>query len=77
MDRVWHRSGNHGGVVVDRAAQGEPVPITRAGEPVAELRPIPKRPLKAEALLARWRRLPQVDHQAMRAEIDEVADPSL
>jgi prevent-host-death family protein len=68
---------NHGGEVVDRVAQGEPVTITRAGQPVAELRPIPKPPLSAEALLARWRRLPRVDYQAMRAEIDEVMDPSL
>jgi prevent-host-death family protein len=30
---------NHGGEVVDRVAQGEQITVTRAGKPVAELRP--------------------------------------
>jgi prevent-host-death family protein len=68
---------NHGGDVVDRVARGEPVTITRAGQPVAELRPVPKSPFTAETLLARWRRLPYVDYRAMREEIDEILDPSL
>jgi prevent-host-death family protein len=68
---------NHGGDVVDRVAQGEPVTITRAGQPVAELRPIPRPPLRAETLLARWRQLPRVDYHVMRADIDEIIDPAL
>jgi prevent-host-death family protein len=68
---------NHGGEVVDRAAQGEQITITRAGQPVAELLPAGRPPLTAETLLARWHRLPPVDYRAMRAELDEVLDPSL
>jgi prevent-host-death family protein len=68
---------NHGGEVVDRVAQGEQITITRAGKPVAELRPISRPPLTAETLLMRWHRLPPVDHRAMRAELDEVVDPAL
>jgi prevent-host-death family protein len=68
---------NHGGEVVDRVARGEHVTITRAGKPVAELRPVPTRPLTAEVLLARWQRLPPMDYQAMRAELDEIVDPEL
>jgi len=68
---------NHGGEVVDRAAQGERITITRAGKPVAELRPIGRPPLTAATLLTRWRRLPPVDHRAMRADLDEVLDPAL
>jgi prevent-host-death family protein len=68
---------NHGGDVVDRVAQGEQVTITRAGQPVAELRPVSRPPLKAETLLARWHRLPHVDYHAMRADIDEIIDPAL
>lgn len=68
---------NHGGEVVDRVAQGEQIIVTRAGKPVAELRPVSRRPLTAEALLARWHRLPPVDYHAMRAELDEVMDPTL
>lgn len=68
---------NHGGEVVDRAARGEQITITRAGKPVAELRPAPRQPLTAEALLARWHRLPPVDYRALRADLDEVMDPAL
>jgi prevent-host-death family protein len=68
---------NHGGEVVDRVAQGEQITVTRAGKPVAELRPVSRPPLTAETLLARWHRLPPVDYQAMRAELDEVMDPAL
>ena len=68
---------NHGGDVVDRAARGEPITITRAGKAVAELRPVSHPPLGAEAVLARWRRLPLVDPAALRADIDEMLDTSL
>lgn len=68
---------NHGGEVVDRAARGEPITITRAGKPVAELRPVSRQPLAAETLLARWRRLPPVDYRALRAELDQVMNPGL
>ena len=68
---------NQGGEVVDRAAQGEQITITRAGKPVAHLRPVPRQPLTAEALLARWHRLPPVNYRALRADLDEVMDPAL
>ena len=68
---------NHGGEVVDRAARGEEITITRDGKPVAELRPLRRQPLAAEALLIRWHRLPPVDYRTMRAELDEVLDPAL
>ena len=68
---------NHGGDVVDRAARGEPITITRAGAPVAQLRPLPPSPLTAEQLVVRWRRLPTVDSQALRADIDATLDPRL
>jgi prevent-host-death family protein len=68
---------NHGGEVVDRVAQGEQITVTRAGQPVAELRPVSRWPLTAETLLARWHRLPPVDYRAMRAELDEIVDPAL
>jgi prevent-host-death family protein len=68
---------NHGGEVVDRVAQGEQITITRDGRPVAELHPVPRHPLPAEMLLARWHRLPRVDYRAMRAELDEIINPAL
>lgn len=68
---------NHGGDVVDRAAGGEEITITRAGKPVAELRPTSRPPISAEALVARWRNLPLVDPAALRSDIDDLLDPSL
>ena len=68
---------NRGGDVVDRAERGEPITITRAGKAVAELRPLPHPPLAAETLLTRRRQLPAVDPLALRADVDQVLDPSL
>jgi prevent-host-death family protein len=68
---------NHGGDVVDRAARGEQITITRGGKPVAELRPVAPPVLPAHVLLARWRRLPAIDPDALRADIDAVLDPTL
>lgn len=68
---------NHGGDVVDRVAGGEEITITRAGKPVAELRPTSQPPVSADVLLARWRGLPSVDPVALRADIDDLLDPRL
>jgi antitoxin (DNA-binding transcriptional repressor) of toxin-antitoxin stability system len=67
---------NHGGEVVDRAARGEQITITRSGTEVAELRAL-KQPLSAEALLERWRRLPPIDAAALRSDVDRLLDPGL
>ena len=64
---------NKGGEVVDRAARGERVIITRSGQPVAELRPL-RPPLTAEALIESRRNLPRVDPDRLRADIDEILD---
>ncbi|MFN2629492.1 MAG: type II toxin-antitoxin system Phd/YefM family antitoxin, partial [Gaiellaceae bacterium] len=66
---------NKGGEVVDRAARGEQITITRAGKAVAELRPVAPGALAAETLLRRRRGLPAMDHVALRAEIDAILDP--
>jgi antitoxin (DNA-binding transcriptional repressor) of toxin-antitoxin stability system len=68
---------NKGGEVVDRAASGELITITRDGKRVAELRALTRPGLSAEALLERWRHLPEVDPATLRREIDEAIDPSL
>jgi prevent-host-death family protein len=77
MKRVSIRElRNNGGEVVDQAANGERIEITRGGRPVAELVPL-QADLPAEVLLDRWRRLPPVDADQLRADIDEILDPSL
>jgi prevent-host-death family protein len=65
---------NHGGDVVDRAARGEQITVTRSGKAVAELRAVSRTPLSAEALLSNWRALPAVDPSALRADVDSVLD---
>jgi prevent-host-death family protein len=78
MARVTIRElRNHGGDVVDRAARGEQITITRLGKPVAELHPAEGATLPAEVLLRRWRSLPPVDPAALRADVDRVLDPGL
>lgn len=77
MSRISIRDlRNHGGEIVDRAARGEQITITRSGTPVAELRAF-RPPLSSEALLSRRRRLPRVDPAALRADVDRLLDPSL
>jgi prevent-host-death family protein len=68
---------NHGGEILDRVAGGESLTVTRDGRAVAELRPLPRRPLPAVLLLERWRRVPAVDPVRLRTDIDSVLDPAL
>jgi antitoxin (DNA-binding transcriptional repressor) of toxin-antitoxin stability system len=68
---------NHGGDVVARAARGEPITITRAGKPVAELRAVPQAALSAEVLIDRRRRLPELDPLALRHDVDQALDSTL
>lgn len=68
---------NHGGDVVDRAAKGERLTITRSGKPVAELRPLGREPVRLDVLIARRRRLPHIDPVELRKDLDRVLDPTL
>jgi hypothetical protein len=51
--------------------------VTRDGQAIAELRPLPRRPIPAAVLVRRWRRLPAVDAVRLRADLDDVLDGSL
>lgn len=65
---------NHGREVIERVLAGECLTVTRAGRPVAELRPLGRAPLPAAELLRRWRRLPSVDPRRLRDDVDAVID---
>ncbi len=68
---------NCGGDVVQRVEAGQRLTVTRAGKPVAELRPLRRPPLPAHELLQRWRTLPQVDPDSLRNDLDSVIDGRL
>jgi prevent-host-death family protein len=68
---------NHGGAVVDRAARGEQITITRGGRAVAELRTLSQPPLAASTLLERWRGLPGVDPAKLLGDVDRLLDANL
>jgi prevent-host-death family protein len=68
---------NHGADVLQRVVRGEALTVTRDGEAIAELRPLRRRPISAATLLARWRRLPSVDPEKLRADIDATMDATL
>jgi prevent-host-death family protein len=68
---------NHGGEVVDRVEAGASAIVTRDGRAVAELRPVRSRGVNAAALLERWRRLPAVDPDRLRRDLDDVIDQAL
>lgn len=68
---------NNGGRVLQRVANGEALTVTMDGHPIAELRPVAGRGLAAVTLLQRWRRLPPVDPQQLRADLDRVLNASL
>jgi prevent-host-death family protein len=67
---------NHGGDVVDRAAKGERLTITRSGKPVAELTPLSRQPVPLTVLISRRRRLPHLDPVRLREDLDQVLDPT-
>lgn len=68
---------NHGGEVIDRVAAGERVTVTRDGRAVAELRPLGQPALSARVLKRRWARLPALDPETFRRDLDRVLDSSL
>jgi prevent-host-death family protein len=68
---------NHGGDVVDRAARGERLTITRSGKPVAELRPLGRDPVSLTVLIARRIQLPHLNPTGLRKDLDQVLDPGV
>lgn len=78
MDEVSIRDlRNHGGEVVDRVALGEHLTVTRDGRPVAKLQPMDRPPRSMAALARRWSKLPPMDADALRRDIDDVIDQHL
>lgn len=68
---------NRSADMLARVARGESFTVTRDGEPVAAVVPLPRRRWGASHLVDRWKTLPRVDVAALRADIDVVLDPTL
>jgi prevent-host-death family protein len=68
---------NHGGEVIERVERGERLTITRDGRRVAELRPLRPAGTSSTVLVERWSRLPQLDADELREDIDQAVDPQL
>lgn len=68
---------NRSAALLARVEGGERVIVTRDGDPVAVIAPLPRRPLTARELIARRQCLPRVDAQGLRADLDAVLNPSL
>lgn len=68
---------NFGGQVLDRVSRGETLTVTRDGEPIAQVVPLPRNTAPLSVLIERRRSLPPVDTNALRADVDEFMDPSL
>jgi prevent-host-death family protein len=68
---------NNGGEVIERARRGERLTVTSSGRPVAELVGLPQPPVPLEVLRQRWARLPHVDPELLRREVDAVIDASI
>lgn len=68
---------NHGGQVLDRVARGEEVIVTRDGAPAGELRPVRRRALASAELIRRAKKLPYVDPESLRHDVDAIIDQSL
>lgn len=63
--------------MIDRLGPGEAVIVTRDGEPVAELRRLGRRPLTTEELQKRYKNVPRIDYDELRADLDAIIDPWL
>jgi prevent-host-death family protein len=68
---------NHGGEVIERVERGERLTITRDGRRVAELRPLQPGGASSTVLVERWSRLPRLDADKLRQDIDQVVDSQL
>ena len=68
---------NRSADVLARVTQGESLTVTRDGEPVATIGPLPRRPVGVAQLIERRKSLPLIDAAVLRADLDELLDPAL
>ncbi len=65
---------NDSGEIMRALDRGEEFVVTRNGVPVGELRPVRRRFVSRDMLLATLRSAPRIDGERFRADIDEILD---
>lgn len=68
---------NRSAEVLRRVERGESLTVTRDGEAVATVIPLPRRTARVEELIERRKNLPRLDADHLRRDIDELMDPTL
>ena len=68
---------NHGSEVLDRVPPRRDADRHPRRDPGRRAQAITRKATSASALLTRWRRLPQVDPDQLRRDLDAVMDASL
>lgn len=68
---------NHSAEVLRRVSRGERLTVTKDGEPVAQVIPLPRRTSRVEELVERRRHLPKVNPARLLSDIDQWLDPTL
>lgn len=69
---------NDSGAILREVQAGQAIIVTRNGEPVAELRPVPRRRFVLRAaIVAAARNAPPIDGTRLRADLDAVVDQSV
>jgi prevent-host-death family protein len=68
---------NNGGEVLRRVEHGERIVVSRDAAPMAELRPWPRSSASPAELIRRRKKLPLVNPDALRRDIDNLIDSSL
>lgn len=67
---------NDSSAVLREVQAGHTLVITRNGQPIAEIRPLPPRRFVPRAVIAEAAaRAPRIDPARLRADLDAVADP--
>ena len=67
---------NRSGEIMRALDRGESFIVTRRGVPVGELKPIARRRqfVNTAALMESWRKLPPIDYEQFRADVDAFVD---
>lgn len=68
---------NRGGEILKQVEVGRSFVVTRDGQPVAELKPLDRKPLSRDVIIERFRHVPPIDAKRLRRELDAFIDQTI